>query len=342
MSTAPYEYKSTDIGSEGGGLYQEMLERQRMHREFETYVHQKDEADTSEKTKEALLHVTGKSTLCMPLIKGTACSGVTQSMNNIRERRELSHVNFEDDNEALRDAIYEASRFADELRDETYGDPLGISARHSPTGRGEVAKNKTEYRPIAATPATANEMVKTASQMNPAIPAETQQAMEAVFGESDKLEFSHKRLSSYDPNTFHVESLVLKADGTFEHRDTAEWYCWKNGEDAHDGWIFIQKGNYTVTRSRHEYTIKLTASRLYDQESFEDQNKSYLGYLSEDVRLLTLAAVKNQGRRAGAHDASTVLTLGGATQKMTGNMWKPICSEFVYDYQYDRQTSKYT
>merc|ERR1711998_438369 len=202
MSTAPYEYKSTDMGSEGGGLYQEMLERQRMHRDFETYVASKDEADTAEKTKECLLHVTGKSSLCMPMIKRTACTGVTQSMNNIREQRELSHINFEDDNEALRDAMYEQSEFAAELEDETYGDPLGISARHSPTGRGEVAKNKTEYRPIAATPATANEMVKTASQMNPAIP---------------------------------VESLVLKADGTFEHRDTAEWYCWKNGEDAHDG-----------------------------------------------------------------------------------------------------------
>merc|ERR1711871_849021 len=80
-----------------------------MHREFETYVHHKDEADTAEKTKEALLHVTGKSTLCMPLIKRTACTGVTQSMNNIREQRELSHTNFEDDNEALRDAMYERS-----------------------------------------------------------------------------------------------------------------------------------------------------------------------------------------------------------------------------------------
>jgi len=338
MSTCPYEYKSTDQGSEGGSMYQEMLERQRMHREYETYVHHKDEADTAEKTKEALLHVTGKSTLCMPLIKGTACSGVTQSMNNIREMRELSHVNFEDDNEAMRDAMYEASEFAAELEDDTYGDPLGISARHSPTGRGKMLKNTGA--PFAATPA--NDGVKTASQMNPNLPAEAQQAMDSIFGEYDRLEFSHKRLSSHDPNTFHVESVVLKNDGTFEHRDNAEWYCWKNGEDAHDGWVFIQKGNYTVTRSRHEYTIKLQATRLYDQESFEDQDKQYLGYLSEDSRLLTLAAVKNQGRRAGAHDASTVLTLGGATQKMTGQMWKPICSEFVYDYQYDRQSSKYS
>merc|ERR1711871_574445 len=111
-----------------------------MHREFETYVHHKDEADTAQKTEEALLHVTGKSTLCMPLIKGTACSGVTQSMNNIREQRELSHVNFEDDNEAIRDAMYENSQFAAELEDETYGDPLGISARHSPTGRVTMPK----------------------------------------------------------------------------------------------------------------------------------------------------------------------------------------------------------
>merc|ERR1711998_521364 len=288
MSTAPYEYKSTDMGSEGGGLYQEMLERQRMHRDFETYVASKDEADTAEKTKECLLHVTGKSSLCMPMIKRTACTGVTQSMNNIREQRELSHINFEDDNEALRDAMYERSEFAAELEDETYGDPLGISARHSPTGRGKTAKNPGQA--FKANPA--NDGVKTASQMDPPIPAETQQAMAEIFGEEPKLEFSHKRLSSYDPNTFHVESLVLKPDGTFEHRDNAEWYCWKNGEDAHDGWVFIQKGNYAVTRSRHEYTLKLTATRLYDQESFEDQNKSYLGYLSEDVRLLTLAAVK--------------------------------------------------
>merc|ERR1712010_39067 len=112
MATAPYSYVSTDQDSEGGGLYQEMLERQRMHRDFETYVHQKDEADTAEKTKESLLHVTGKSTLCMPLIKGTACSGVTQSMNNIREMRELSHCHFENDNEAIRDAMYTNTQFA--------------------------------------------------------------------------------------------------------------------------------------------------------------------------------------------------------------------------------------
>merc|ERR1711934_311144 len=338
MATAPYEYKSTSAGDEGGSLYQEMLERQRMHRDFETYVHQKDAADSSEKTKEALLHVTGKSTLCTPTVKGTACTGVTQAMNNIRETRELSHNNFEDDNEMQRDALYEESEFAPELEDETYGDPLGISARHSPHGRGKTPKSPGS--PFAATPA--DDGVKTSSHMNPSIPAEAQQAMDVAFGDAERLEFSHKRVSSYDPNTFHIESVVLKRDGTFEHRDAAEWYCWRNGEDAHDGWIYIQKGNYTITRSRHEYTLQLTATRLYDQESFEDQQKQYVGYLSEDVRLLTLAAVKNQGRRAGAHDASTVLTLGGATQKMTGNMWKPICSEFVYDYQYDRQSSKYS
>ena len=32
-----YEYVSTDKNSEGGGLYQELLERQRLHREFENY-----------------------------------------------------------------------------------------------------------------------------------------------------------------------------------------------------------------------------------------------------------------------------------------------------------------
>lgn len=178
--------------------------------------------------------------------------------------------------------------------------------------------------------------MKTASQMNPSVPTmESQEAMDSIFGDASSLEFSHKRLSSYDPNTFHLESLVLKADGTFEHRDTAEWHSWRD-EEGDDGWMFIQKGLYTISRSRHEFTLRLSATRLYDQDSFEDQEKTYLGYLSEDCRLMTLAAVKNTGRRAGAHDASTVLTLGGAMQKMTGNMWKPICSEFVYDYQYSR------
>jgi len=329
MPSCGYSNVSTDKDSEGGGLYAEMLERQRLHREFETYVHQKDEADTAEKSVEALLHVTGKSAMCQPAVKGTACSGVTQSMLHIRELREMSHTHFEDDNEVVRDAMYEASDFANELEDDTYGDPLGVSARHSPTGRGNMPKGGGAS--FAATPA--HDGVKTASQMNPPVPiTESQESMDSVFGDAAVLEFSNKRLSSYDPNTFHLESLVLKTDGTFEHRDTAEWH--KDGGD--DGWIFIQKGLYTISRSRHEYTLKLTATRLYDQKGFEDQDKSYLGYLSEDCRLLTLAAVKNTGRRAGAHDASTVLTQGGSLQKMTGNMWKPICSEFVYDYQYSR------
>jgi len=334
MSTAAYNYKSTDMGSEGGSLYQEMLERQRMHREFETYVHEKDNSDSMEKTKEALLHVTGKSTLCAPMVKGTACTGVTQSMANIRELRESSHTNFEDDNELQRDDMYGASQFAPELEESTYGDPLGISARHKVAGKPCVQGSA-----FAATPST--EGMKTSSQMNPPIPPATDEAMAAIFGDYDRLDFSHKRVSAHDPNSFHLETMVLKRDGTFEHRDAAEWYQWRNGEDSHDGWVYIQKGTFSVEMSRYEFNLKLTATRLYDQESFEDQQKEYTGYLSEDCRLVTFAAVRNQGARGGSADASTVLTLGGATQKMTGNNWKPVASEFVYDYKYERQTSKY-
>jgi len=323
----------TRLSGTNCGLYQEMLERQRLHREYENYVEEKDKADTMEKTKESLLHVTGKSTVCTPSIKGTACAGITQSMNNIRELRELSHVNFEDDNEAQRDQLYGDSQFAVELEADTYGDPLGISMRHKVFNKAKVSGQA-----FAATPS--NDGVKQSSQMNPPISAETSEAMEAVFGEYDRLDYSHKRVSSYDPNTFHLETLILKKDGTFEHRDTAEWYHWRNGEDAHDGWIYIQKGQYTVEKSRYEFNLKLTATRLYDQDNFTDQHKQYTGYLSEDCRLVTFAAVKNQGPRGTAHDASTVLTLGGANQKMTGNMWKPIASEFVYDYKYERQNSK--
>lgn len=316
-------------------MYQEMLERQRMHREFESYVFEKDQADSMEKTKEALLHVTGKSTLCTPMIKGTACTGVTQSMNNIRELRELSHQHFEDDNEQQRDDSYAASAFAEELGADSIGDPLGISARHKFAQKPAIAGSA-----FAATPS--NSGVKTSSQMNPNLPAEAQQAIEGIFGEYDRLDFSHKRVSSYDPNTFHLETLILRKDGTFEHRDAAEWYHWRNGQDAHDGWIYIQKGVYTVERSRYEFNLKLTSTRLYDQETFEDQHKEYTGYLSEDSRLVTFAPVPNSGARGGSADASTVLTLGGATQQMTGHMWKPVASEFVYDYQHARNSSKYT
>ena len=178
--------------------------------------------------------------------------------------------------------------------------------------------------------------------MNPPLAANDTNVMEDLFAGAEKLEYSAKRVSEYDPNTFHTEAVILKPDGTYEHRDAAEWYVWKNGEDKHDGWIYIQSGTYTITQSRHEFTLQLSATRLYDQENFEDQAKEYAGYISSDGALLTLAAVKNQGRRGGAHDASTVLSLGGSVQKMTGHMWKPIASEFVYDYQYERLTSKYS
>lgn len=337
MSTGAYDYPSTSRGDEGGSLYQEMLERQRLHREFECYVHEKDTVDSELKTKEALLHVTGKSARNAPTVQGTACTGVTQAMSHIREARQLSVNEFENDNETQRDKMYQASAFAHELQDDTYGDPLAISARHSPQGRGNSEK------PVGAPfePAPAEVGVFSSSQMNPPPTVESEQAMNEIFGELDKIEFSHKRVSSFDPNTFHVESVVLKRDGSYEHRDVAEWYCWRDGADSHDGWIYIQKGNFTITRSMYEYTLKLQSTRLYNHDSFEDQDKAYVGYLSEDGRLLSLAAVKNQGRRAGSHDASTVLTLGGATQKMTGNMWKPLASEFIYDYQYERQSSKY-
>ena len=36
--------------------------------------------------------------------------------------------------------------------------------------------------------------------------------------QANKLEFSNKRVSGFDPNTFHLESIVLNKDGSFEHR----------------------------------------------------------------------------------------------------------------------------
>ena len=67
-----------------GTLYQEMLKRQQLLRNFETDVYNRDDTDTCEKTGEALLHVTGKSETCTPLIAGRACMGMTTAMNEIR------------------------------------------------------------------------------------------------------------------------------------------------------------------------------------------------------------------------------------------------------------------
>ena len=109
-------------------------------------VHNKDAADHTQKTTDALLHVTGKSETCQPGIKGTACTGVTQPMtklrqvppleplyycceencdahsnpNNTLERtdrsaRELSVNDFEQKNEINRNTLYEQSPFAAEL-----------------------------------------------------------------------------------------------------------------------------------------------------------------------------------------------------------------------------------
>ena len=122
-------------------------------------------------------------------------------------------------------------------QDDTYGDPLGITARHSPTGRGKTPKAPSET--FLATASCDDAGVKTASQMNPALPAKNADVMADLFAGADRLEYSAKRVSEYDPNTFHTEAVILKPDGTYEHRDAAEWYVWKNGEDKHDGWISI-------------------------------------------------------------------------------------------------------
>ena len=106
MSTGAYNYVSTSTlraaGPDEGGasicsargvnhslpvpgtLYQEMLKRQELLRNFETDVYNRDDTDTCEKTGEALLHVTGKSETCTPLIAGRACMGMTTAMNEIR------------------------------------------------------------------------------------------------------------------------------------------------------------------------------------------------------------------------------------------------------------------
>ena len=70
--------------SRSGSLYEEMMKRQQLLRNFETYVHEKDAADSAEKTREALLHVTGKSESCTPLITGGLCMGITPPMTQIR------------------------------------------------------------------------------------------------------------------------------------------------------------------------------------------------------------------------------------------------------------------
>merc|ERR1719201_1455219 len=92
MATAPYSYVSTSTlraggDDEGGSLYEEMMKRQQLLRNFETYVHEKDAADSAEKTREALLHVTGKSESCTPLITGGLCMGITPPMTQIRKAR---------------------------------------------------------------------------------------------------------------------------------------------------------------------------------------------------------------------------------------------------------------
>ena len=53
--------------------------------------------------------------------------------------------------------------------------------------------------------------------------------MDSIFGEYDRLEFSHKRLSSHDPNTFHVErtptlTLTLTFTLTLAHWLSSPFY----------------------------------------------------------------------------------------------------------------------
>merc|ERR1711907_700077 len=333
MATAPYTYVSTSTlraggDDEGGSLYEELMKRQQLLRNFETDVHNRDVADSAEKTREALLHVTGKSASCTPLITGGLCMGVTPPMEQIRKARDLSHNHFESE----RDAIYGASEFANELESNSFGDPLNVSARYRPQG------DETE-RPVSeefvASP-TQNG-VKDCSSMSPARKPFEDTALNALFAGADKVEYYNKRVSGFDPNTFHLESIVLNKDGSFEHRDTAEWYKWKDGDDSHDGWIYIQKGVFCVSQNKHEFCVRLNATRLYNQETFEEANREYVVYVSSDRQLLTFASAVMAGRRGGSADASAALTLGGAVQKMGGHMWKPITSEFIYDYKYERQ-----
>jgi len=310
-----------------------MLKRQSLHRDFETYVHDKDAADSAKKKKEALLHVTGKSETCTPQVGGRTCLGVTPSMGEIREGRNLSTIDFENKNEEKRDELYGASEFANELEAGCFGDPLHISARHRPAG------DKTEPRPVgeefASSPTQSG--VKEASSMSPMRRPAQDDALSELFNGAETIEYSNKRVSGFDSNTFHLESIVLNVDGSFEHRDTAEWYKWKDGDDSHDGWIYIQKGVFCVSKNRHEFSLRLHATRLYNQETFEEANREYAVYVSSDRQLLTLDSAIMKGRRGGSADASVALTLGGAEQKMGGHMWKPITSEFVYDYKYERQ-----
>jgi len=162
-------------------------------------------------------------------------------------------------------------------------------------------------------------------------------ALEALFDGAERLEWSNKRVSGFDPNTFHLESIVLNKDGSFEHRDTAEWYKWADGNDNHDGWIYIQKGVFSVSQNRHEFSLQLNATRLYNQEKMEDASREYAVFVSSDRQMLTFESALMAGRRGGSADQSVALTLGGNVQKMGGHMWKPITSEFVYSYKYERQ-----
>jgi len=338
MSTGAYNYVSTSTlraagPDEGGTLYQEMLKRQELLRNFETDVYNRDDTDTCEKTGEALLHVTGKSETCTPLIAGRACMGMTTAMNEIRKAREQSHLDFENKNECERDTAYGNSEFANELDDHSFGDPLNISARHRPHGNASPPRAVGEQFTSSPT----KEGVKDCSSMSPSRQPFEDAALGALFGGANKLEFSNKRVSGFDPNTFHLESIVLNKDGSFEHRDTAEWYKWKDGDDSHDGWVYIQKGVFCVSKNRHEFSVRLHATRLYNQETFEDASREYAVYVSADGQLLTLESALMAGRRGGAADSTVALTLGGAVQTMGGHMWKPITSEFVYDYKYERQ-----
>ena len=128
------------------------------------------------------------------------------------------------------------------------------------------------------------------------------------------MEYYNKRVSGFDPNTFHLESIVLNKDGSFEHRDTAEWYKWKDGDDSHDGWIYIQKGVFCVSQNKHEFCVRLNATRLYNQETFEEANREYVVYVSSDRQLLTFASAVMAGRRGGemehpvySHTSTTLL-----------------------------------
>jgi len=254
-------------------------------------------------------------------------------MGEIRKGRELSHNDFENKNEQQRDAAYGSSEFANELEDNSFGDPLNISARHRPAGSTNAEQPIGQE--FGSSPA--REGVKDCSSMSPSRQPFEDDAMGALFAGAERVEYANKRISGFDPNTFHLESIVLNKDGTFEHRDTAEWYKWKDGDDSHDGWIYIQKGVFCVSQNKHEFALRLHATRLYNQETFEEAHREYTVYVSSDRQLLSMASALMSGRRGGSADASVALTLGGAVQKMGGHMWKPITSEFIYDYKYERQ-----